>query len=128
MICNHEAQHLVGSSDGILCKKCGRKFVSFEEIENDLKGSNLTANTEDTDVAEENIKEEKKTAVLVTHDLQEAISMSDRIFVLTKRPAKIKAIHTTKFDKSLTPFEKRQTIEAEKLFNTLWEEIQDEQT
>lgn len=63
MICNHEAQHLVGSSDGILCKKCGRKFVSFEEIENDLKGSNLTANTEDTDVAEENIKEEKKTAV-----------------------------------------------------------------
>ena len=73
------------------------------------------------------IKEEKKTAILVTHDLQEAISMSDRIFVLTKRPANIKSIHTTKFDKSLTPFEKRQTLEAEKLFNTLWEEIQDEQ-
>lgn len=73
------------------------------------------------------IKEEKKTAILVTHDLQEAISMSDRIFVLTKRPANIKSIHTTKFDKSLTPFEKRQTVEAEKLFNTLWEEIQDEQ-
>lgn len=74
------------------------------------------------------IKEEKKTAILVTHDLQEAISMSDRIFVLTKRPANIKAIHKTEFDKSLTPFEKRQTLEAEKLFNTLWEEIQDEQT
>ena len=73
------------------------------------------------------IKEEKKNAILVTHDLQEAISMSDRIFVLTKRPANIKSIHTTKFDKSLTPFEKRQTLEAEKLFNTLWEEIQDEQ-
>lgn len=74
------------------------------------------------------IKQEKKTAILVTHDLQEAISMSDRIFVLTKRPANIKAIHNIEFDSSLTPFEKRQTLEAEKLFNTLWEEIQDEQT
>ncbi|MFQ6724211.1 MAG: ABC transporter ATP-binding protein [Clostridia bacterium] len=73
------------------------------------------------------IKQEKKTAILVTHDLQEAISMSDRIFVLTKRPANIKATHTTRFDKTLTPFEKRQTLDAEKLFNTLWEEIQDEQ-
>ena len=74
------------------------------------------------------IKQEKKTAILVTHDLQEAISMSDRIFVLTKRPASIKAIHKTSFDKLLAPFEKRQTPTAEKLFNTLWEEIQDEQT
>ena len=73
------------------------------------------------------IREEQKTAILVTHDLQEAISMSDRILVLTKRPASIKAVHKTKFDKSLTPFEKRQTLEAETLFNTLWEEIQDEQ-
>ena len=74
------------------------------------------------------IKEEKKTAILVTHDLQEANSMSDRIFVLSKRPANINAIHNVNFDKNLTPFEKRQTLEAEKLFNTLWEEIQDEQT
>ena len=73
------------------------------------------------------IKQEKKTAILVTHDLQEAISMSDRIFVLTKRPANIKAVHKTTFNASLTPFEKRQTLEAENLFNTLWEEIQDEQ-
>jgi len=73
------------------------------------------------------IKQEKKTAILVTHDLQEAISMSDRIFVLSKRPASILAVHKVTFDKSLTPFEKRQTLEAEQLFNTLWEEIQDEQ-
>ena len=74
------------------------------------------------------IRQEKKTAILVTHDLQEAISMSDRILVLSKRPAHIKAVHIVDLDKSLTPFEKRQTLEAEKLFNTLWEEIQDEQT
>lgn len=63
MICNHEVQHLVGSSDGILCKKCGRKFVNFEEIENDLKSSNLTANPEKDGGAEEIIEKEKKTAV-----------------------------------------------------------------
>ena len=41
------------------------------------------------------IKQEKKTAILVTHDIYEAISMSDRIIVLTARPGKIKAIHKT---------------------------------
>ena len=73
------------------------------------------------------IKLEKKTAILVTHDLQEAISMSDRIIVLSKRPAKIKAMYKLKFDKSLTPFQKRQLPEAETLFNKLWGEIQDEE-
>lgn len=72
------------------------------------------------------IKQEKKTAILVTHDLQEAISMSDRILVLSKRPAHIKAIYSLDFDKNLTPFEKRQLPEAEILFNKLWGEIQDE--
>ena len=73
------------------------------------------------------IKLEKKTAILVTHDLQEAISMSDRIFVLSKRPAHIKAVYQLDFDKSLTPFQKRQLPEAETLFNKLWGEIQDEE-
>ncbi|MBQ7880746.1 MAG: ABC transporter ATP-binding protein [Clostridia bacterium] len=73
------------------------------------------------------IKQEKKTAILVTHDLQEAISMSDRILVLSKRPAHIKAIYTLDFDKSLTPLQKRQLPEAETLFNKLWGEIQDEE-
>lgn len=72
------------------------------------------------------IKQEKKTAVLVTHDLQEAISMSNRIIVLTPRPAKIKQIYTLNFDEKLTPFQKRQTEQAEILFKQLWREIQNE--
>ena len=72
------------------------------------------------------IKQEKKTAILVTHDIQEAISMSDRIIVLTKRPANIKAIHTTNFDESLTPFERRKTEKCKILFDTIWQEIQNE--
>ncbi len=72
------------------------------------------------------IKQEKKTAILVTHDIQEAISMSDRIIVLTKRPASIKAIHTTDFDESLTPFERRKTEKCKILFDIIWQEIQNE--
>ena len=72
------------------------------------------------------IKEEKKTAILVTHDLIEAITMSDRIIVLSARPGRIKSIHTTKFDKNLTPFERRQTNECKKLFDIIWQEIQNE--
>ncbi len=74
------------------------------------------------------IKNEKKTAILVTHDIQEAISMSDRIIVLTSRPGSIKAIHTLDFDKGLTPFERRKTNQAKSLFDTIWQEIQNEKT
>ncbi|MCD8347892.1 MAG: ABC transporter ATP-binding protein, partial [Lachnospiraceae bacterium] len=59
------------------------------------------------------LRREKKTALLVTHDLSEAISMADRILVLTKRPARIRTILTIRFaretpDKTLSgmpPFE-----------------------
>lgn len=73
------------------------------------------------------IKSEHKTAILVTHDLNEAISMSDKIIVLTARPGTVKHIHTLKFDKNLTPFEKRNLAESKALFNKLWGEIQNEE-
>ena len=72
------------------------------------------------------IKSEKKTAILVTHDIQEAISMSDRIFVLSARPGTIKAIHELNFDKSMTPFDRRMTPEAKAMFDIIWQEIQNE--
>ena len=72
------------------------------------------------------IKKEHKTAILVTHDIMEAITMSDRIIVLSTRPGTIKAIHKTKFDKNLTPFERRQTDECKILFDKIWQEIQNE--
>ncbi|MCQ2556141.1 MAG: ABC transporter ATP-binding protein [Clostridia bacterium] len=72
------------------------------------------------------IKQEKKTAILVTHDIQEAISMSDRIIVLSARPGKIKAVHKLNFSPDLTPFERRKTEESKILFDTIWQEIQNE--
>ena len=72
------------------------------------------------------IKSEKKTAILVTHDIMEAITMSDRIIVLSARPGTIKSIHTTNFKNSLTPFNRRKTQKAKELFDVIWQEIQNE--
>ena len=72
------------------------------------------------------IKKEKKTAILVTHDIYEAISMSDRIIVLSSRPGHIKSVHETNFGLKTTPFERRKTDKAKKLFDVIWQEIQNE--
>lgn len=70
------------------------------------------------------IKSEKKSAILVTHDISEAICMSDRIIVLTKSPGKVKTDIKMEFDKGLTPFERRKTPVFHKYFNKVWEELQ----
>ena len=70
------------------------------------------------------IKSENKTAILVTHDISEAISMSDKIIVLTKRPGTIKRIVELNFPKNLTPLERRNNLEFNNYFKILWEELQ----
>ncbi len=70
------------------------------------------------------IKSEKKTAILVTHDISEAVVMSDRIFVFSKRPGTIKAVLKMDFDSNLTPFERRNSPAFNKYFKKLWEELQ----
>lgn len=70
------------------------------------------------------LRKEKKTAILVTHDLSEAVSMADRIIVLTKRPARIRAILELKFEQEgLSPFARRNTPEFKDYFNLLWKEL-----
>jgi len=70
------------------------------------------------------IKSENKTAILVTHDISEAVVMSDRVIILTKRPGTIKKILTLDFDKNLTPLERRDSHLFNKYFRQLWEELQ----
>lgn len=69
------------------------------------------------------IKEEGKTAIMVTHDIAEAISMSDRIIVLTKRPAVVKKIHSIVLDKKGTPTENRKDIKFIDYYETIWKEL-----
>ncbi|MBE7075372.1 MAG: ABC transporter ATP-binding protein [Clostridiales bacterium] len=69
------------------------------------------------------IKQENQTAILVTHDISEAISMSDRVFILTKRPAKLHKIEIMDFDKSLSPLKRRDEKHFSAYFNKIWEEL-----
>lgn len=70
------------------------------------------------------IKSENKTAILVTHDISEAISMSDKIIVLTKRPGTIKEIIQLNFSKDETPLQRRNNVEFNRYFRLLWEALQ----
>lgn len=63
MSCKHELQHLVGTSDGILCKNCGRKFVNFTELEDSRKCENLGANPETNVTVDKDIEKSKTKAV-----------------------------------------------------------------
>jgi len=70
------------------------------------------------------IKKENKTAILVTHDISESISMADRVVVLTNRPAYIKSIHTIELSCDIrTPFRSREAPEFRHYFNTIWKEL-----
>ena len=70
------------------------------------------------------IRSEKKTALLVTHDLSEAISLADRILILTKRPATIKQTIPITFETpGLSPLERRNTPEFKHYFNLIWKEL-----
>lgn len=70
------------------------------------------------------IKQEKVTAILVTHDISEAISLSDKIIILSKRPATIKKEINLTFDKSQSPLNRRGSNEAKKVFDEIWRELQ----
>ncbi|MEG0806339.1 MAG: ABC transporter ATP-binding protein [Lachnospiraceae bacterium] len=72
------------------------------------------------------IKREGKTAILVTHDLSEAISLADRIVVLSRRPGTKRCELCIQFPKELTPLMRRNQVEFKDYFNRLWEEINNE--
>lgn len=71
------------------------------------------------------IRQEKKEAILVTHDISEAISMVDRAIVLCHRPASVKSIHhivlTVEGERS--PLNARKAPEFKDYFNQLWKEL-----
>lgn len=69
------------------------------------------------------IKQEHKSAIMVTHDLAEAISMSDRVVILTSRPATIKNIHKIEMTNQSTPIENRKCKEFSTYYDMLWKEI-----
>ena len=70
------------------------------------------------------IRREEKTAILVTHDISEAISMSDRVIVFSGRPAKVKAEHVLTL-REQTPLRRRSEDGFKEYFDAIWKELDD---
>ena len=76
------------------------------------------------------IKEEKKSAIIVTHDVSEAISIADRIIVLSGKPTKIKSIHkiNIKDDTTNTPLLCRSSPLFPSFFSAVLEDLTNNET
>ena len=68
------------------------------------------------------IKSEKKTALLVTHDISEAVSLADRIVVLGQRPATVKRTFVVDIQAD-TPLKRRESADFAKWFDLIWKEV-----
>ncbi|MGN1222975.1 MAG: ABC transporter ATP-binding protein [Christensenellales bacterium] len=73
------------------------------------------------------ISKENKTAILVTHDISEAISLADRIIILSKRPAEIKKIVKIDLKESGLPLKRRENKNFSKYFEEIWRSIKNEE-
>lgn len=73
------------------------------------------------------IKNENKTTILVTHDITEALSMANKIIVLTARPAQVKSVYEIDNEENLTPLQRRESGKFLGMFDTIWKELQHEE-
>lgn len=73
------------------------------------------------------LKREQKTAVLVTHDISEAVTMGDRVLVLSRHPARVQAEHIIRFTGPgrPSPLEARSAPEHNAYFQMIWKELDD---
>lgn len=73
------------------------------------------------------IRNTGKTAILITHDLSEAITLADRVLVLSKRPSRVKYELNVSYDiKRTSALSIRNTAQYQTYFNTLWKELSDD--
>lgn len=70
------------------------------------------------------LKSENKSAVFVTHDISEAISLCDRVIILTQRPSQVKKIIDVSPLKELTPLQRRESPKFSAYFDEIWSNLQ----
>lgn len=69
------------------------------------------------------IKDLGKTAIMVTHDIGEAISIADKVIVLTKRPCSVKKIYDINYKNRSTPFNNRKEKEFNYYYEAIWRDL-----
>ena len=70
------------------------------------------------------IRSEGKTAVLVTHDISESICLSDRVFVLSARPGRVKSVRDLAEFRGVAPQERREHPDFSVAFRDIWKELE----
>lgn len=70
------------------------------------------------------IKQEKKTALLVSHDINECISLCDKVIVLSRRPTHVLEEIEIDLDKSLSPLKRRECADFGKYFEKIWKKLE----
>ena len=66
---------------------------------------------------------EGKTAVMVTHDIAEAISLSDKIIVCSQRPSHIKKIYNIEMENKTSPINNRKCKEFSTYYDMIWRDL-----
>lgn len=69
------------------------------------------------------IKKEKKTAIMVTHNISEAVTMANKVFILSERPAIIKKEFNIELTNSSTPINNRKCKEFDYYYDNIWKEL-----
>ena len=69
------------------------------------------------------VRKEKITTIMVTHDIGQAISMSDKIIVLSKRPSVVKDIYNIILTNKTTPLNNKKCPEFNKYFDLIWRDL-----
>lgn len=75
------------------------------------------------DYVYEIIKKENKTVILVTHNIEEALILSDRVIVLSKRPATVKKIYDINYTNRNIPSLNRKCIEFQNYYDSIWRDL-----
>ena len=71
------------------------------------------------------IKKEKKTGIIVTHDIGEAVATSSKVIVLSKRPAVVKKIFDIELDNPKDPISNRKDKKYQEYYDLIWKEMEE---
>ena len=69
------------------------------------------------------VKDLGKTAIMVTHDIGEAVSLADKVVVLTERPCVVKKIYDIDYKTRSTPFNNRKEKEFNYYYEKIWRDL-----
>lgn len=98
-MCKHELQHLVGTSEGIKCRNCGKQFPNFAAIKADIEAQESVEKDVKKDKEEDVPKTDSETAN------PEVDGEADKVIEKPKKtavPAKSKATKGSKTTKTKT--------------------------